>query len=91
MAAQNTQFAAIAISGPSPTPGRVTQLASISIQSPPTSPAQLTQYATIIVAANNRGYLQLGPVIPLNCWQPCNAYATPAVIVQLDGGIENAG
>jgi len=83
MAARTTQLATIAVSAPQPPPAQVTQLASIVVGAPIGPPAQITQLAVIQVTAFGKAYLQLGPSIPLNCWQPCTAYATPSTIVYL--------
>lgn len=88
---RTTQLALISVGQPDPCPTRVTQAAIISVQSPPNIPIHTTQMAAIIVASNNRAYLQLDNPIGLDCWQPCTAYATPSLIVRLDGGVNGNG
>lgn len=69
---RSSQLAALAIASGDPDI-RASQLAAVPI-SFSVPELRLSQYAAVIVLSGDRRYLNLGPVIPLQCWTPCDSY-----------------
>ena len=85
MAVRSSQLAAIAPQVNGKAPARASKIAAIVVQYNLPPAVHLSSFVSITAVSGNKGYLQLGPAINLDCWSPCTSYGTNAIVLNLGG------